>query len=448
MYFRKHFLCILIMICLLSGCIPETVPELSSEAEPFAETAEQNESSEPGSETEPLPEPKRFMGKIMDERIALLNEKTVSNRQSGVRDVTRPDPVSGISVYEMMNRFSFPDVSYRNDRLMTEEEKEELLANRNVMEALKASLSSYSPYMEPRFGIVTENADLKMIPTSERITKAPGERENDLNQESGLTIASGVLIYAESSDGQFYFVLGENDYGYVLKESVALCDQDEFVSYLSPDEILVTVRPDPFDPLDRLGRILPVSEIKSSGTAAVRFPKRDADGRLALSEVEVPFGDGKHVTGFLPFDPSAVRTIAESMVGTEYGWGDRGNLYDCSAFAGAVYRCFGIYLPRNSGDFRFFGGEVIDLKGKSFEEKAELLSGSVGGIVLFPGHVMVITEGESSKTVLIHAVKGWYNTAQEYVDAFKISKTPVEELFSADGSNWIDRFTTILRCRF
>ena len=90
-------------------------------------------------------------------------------------------------------------------------------------------------------------------------------------------------------------------------------------------------------------------------------------------------------------------------LGTYYGWGGSSGGVDCSGFVCAVFRTFGIYLPRNTGEQSKYAGKLLPL--------TENPSGVLDTVrkpaaVYRPGHVMLYLGKKDGTHYIIHAPQG------------------------------------------
>ena len=86
--------------------------------------------------------------------------------------------------------------------------------------------------------------------------------------------------------------------------------------------------------------------------------------------------------GYLDMTQENILDQAKKLVGMAYGWGDSNGDMDCSSTMNAIYRCFGIILPRNTGSMAQTGTQIVSLEGMTQEEKLEKIQDiKVGSIV-------------------------------------------------------------------
>ncbi len=123
----------------------------------------------------------------------------------------------------------------------------------------------------------------------------------------------------------------------------------------------------------------------------VYLPVRDAEGKYHRTIALI----SKHYevsAGFLKMTQEEILRVAFNNLGDRYGWGGMLDSMDCSLFTRAVYRCFGLNLPRNTTWQQKVPGRRISLEELSDEEKQEAIRKMPAGTLLFfPGHLMLYT---------------------------------------------------------
>lgn len=136
----------------------------------------------------------------------------------------------------------------------------------------------------------------------------------------------------------------------------------------------------------RKGVIYP-SPNQSQDKNQVLIPTINADGYAKTLPV---FADPA-LTALFPLNPTAehIATLANTFIGSPYGWGGLYRLRDCSSTLSDLFANFGFWVPRNSLQQTQIG-EKIDLTGKTPREKIKIIRDQgvpFFTIVHFPGHV-------------------------------------------------------------
>ena len=336
-----------------------------------------------------------FFGKSMQIGVAELNYRTLAAEGSGLYDLSSRDTFTHERVLRMIESYS-PDTCILLDgHPFTAEEKEALKQYRNTDALRKTDLSQP---VDVRLAVLTQNADLRSFPTDLVGLSAGMDVHFDLFQETKLLYGSCVKVLWQTSDLQWYFVQGENYYGWIRYTDLAFCSETDFETFFCPDQFIVTLSHEGTKPWHRMGVVLPYREMMTSETTVERIvlcPVRKEDGTLEVRTDRMSSKEstsGRYSDGFLPFSNNDFRKLMQTMLDAPYGWGDMDNegrmAYDCSSTINSVLKCFGIYMPRNSSQYRYSGAEVIDLTSLSAEEKFQALEAHPVAVLMAPGHVM------------------------------------------------------------
>ena len=215
--------------------------------------------------------------------------------------------------------------------------------------------------------------------------------------------------------------------------------------------------PDDIAPLNRLGVIIPYTDREEDGSAYhVLLPEREEDGTLAL-EASVFSGSDlseRYQDGFMPYSREALVQFARTLNDVPYGYGDLHCHYDCSSYVSLVYRCFGIFLPRNSADMLHAKGlTVVDLTAMEDEEKETLIMEHPGAIIFLPGHVMLST-GEvhppdyGTRAGIIHCNTAYYSEPDgdpaHYVVTEKVLENLIARCFSVSGRSFLTKAEALI----
>ncbi len=328
--------------------------------------------------------------------IGNLNRK-MRDDTPNMRDMTAlPDVMSGQEVLELIHRYELPpDERYEGGHtLITPDMREEVRQNR--------ALDKVPDTVEVRRGIVVERCNLKGFPTEKTFHK-PGDLHYDGIQETELIASFPVAVLHTSGDGNFVFVQSYFYSGWVPAENIAFCTDEDYRLFASPEDY-VTVLSKTVDcggvRLD-MGAALPYAA-EDADSYTVQIPKRSADtGTLLLEEAVISKADA--VRGSLDFTMENYYRQAFLYLGTYYGWGGSSGGVDCSGFVCAVFRTFGIYLPRNTGEQSRHAGRILSL---TDDPSGVLDTVRKPAAVYRPGHVMLYLGKKNGTHTIIHAPQG------------------------------------------
>lgn len=350
--------------------------------------------------------------KTRDE-LAALAGTILETSEAGMARPDRLGTITKAEVFEWIGTASFPEKELLNGVPITENDKARILENRNLEEAAdnpkaeNAGADVTDEVIDVRYALATKNADVRTFPTADRLSNEEGR--NDYLQESGLYLGEPMAVLWTSRDGGWYFIQSCNYRGWISKESIGFCSEEFFGRYcalyfegITPDisgdtdgtgiRRAVVLRNKEYtvgsttmyQQWVRMGTVLPMTD------DSLIFFVRGEDGNIAAETVPLDKDDVRE-TGELEFSERNIVMLAGRLLGTPYSWGDEDEHgMDCSSTMLSVFRCFGIFLPRNTGDQRKMTVESVDLEEMDSAAKKEIISGFAPGTLLyFPGHVMM-----------------------------------------------------------
>ncbi len=457
-----------------SETVEESETESAVEVDTTEETEEPEELSSESDETDAT-YVILSVGREVDGEIQGINEATLANEGSNVVDVFSVE-FTAETVRQMIEAYEFPPYKWLSGEMITEAERADIEANRNL-EALSVGSEGDEEAWEVSYGILMRNAAVRSFPTDERITETEDNsvKSFDYFQESLLFMGEPVVILHASLDGMYTFVQGINYNGWVRTEYIQECSKELAQSFWECGEFVVMTE-NFYDAglgsdnttLLRMGTILPlVGETDEVYIVVVCCERDEADGVFTLRDGKLIFDTDSAAyqeddilwvrtvqiskdaasTGYLEYTTENLLMLADTMVGSNYSWGDENIGYDCSSTVGSIYRCFGFILPRNSKDMKYTGANVTLLDGMTAEEKrAYITSLEPGAILVLPGHAMlyigyqVIDETGEEMPVLLHCVTGYATEDGEIIEPYACVKTSIDINTRGDQS-YLDLLT-------
>ncbi len=221
-----------------------------------------------------------------------------------------------------------------------------------------------------RYAVAVCNGAIRSLPTDDRILDAPDLPNLDNVDVAGTRVGDPVIILGTSQDGDYYYVNTLDYEGWMDAEDLAVCkDRTEWLqAWDIPEEELLVVTTDKIrletsradedssGLLLGIGTRLREAEMKSTDTAGTRssfnnyavvLPTRAEDGTYKASTAFLSEHESVN-RGFLPLTKRNIAAMAFSMLGNTYGWSSSLDSEDCSGFIQGIYRCFGLYLPRDT----------------------------------------------------------------------------------------------------
>ena len=295
----------------------------------------------------------------------------------------------------------FPEGLYLNNRPVPE------LFYRAVRENIRNA--AVSERMHLRYGIAVRRTLIKSCPCGEFLADGPDDTEWDQPAVCGVQTGEPLALYFETGDRRFFYVKSRYCEGFAPSRDIAVCEsREQWTGASAADHPLVVTGervwlepsaevPELSEQCLTMGTALSLCEDCSEMTAnrmpwynyAVWMPGRDENGMFFKRKALIPMNRDVH-TGFLPVTAELILYQAFKSLGNRYGWGGMLNSQDCSSFVQEVYRCFGLFLPRDTGWQAAMPSKKIDMEGMSGEEKGRILDGLLPGtVLLFKGHEML-----------------------------------------------------------
>ena len=436
----------------MSSFIPETesTEARTKETEPVSESAEEAEEEEEVFGY--------YFGKRMSEDLCRINQMNQSDTDAKIADLFTERTYTAGDVLDMIGYYAFPEKAWYGERQDIQAVRDEITAYMDLGTLQNLRDTAPEDPLPVRYGILTDNASVRSFPTDLRAFDEGESPVMDYFQESKLLFADGVIVFHQTGDGVWSFVQGLNYYGWIKTQTIGFCERQEFLDYLTQDDFLIrtaAVRDDDA-PMNRLGVIIPYSFKNDDGTSyTVRLPERAEDGTLEIVERVISGEDlsERYHEGFMEYSPEALISEARSMLDFPYGFGDLHSNYDCSSFAGLVYRCFGIFMPRNSGDMPHAKGlSVLDVSEYEEDAKEQLLMEHPGAVLSWPGHVM-LSEGtvygdDGAHAGIIHCNTAYYSEPDGDPSHYVVTEKVVEGLaartYSGSGRTFLAKIQFVI----
>lgn len=401
--------------------------------------------------------------------IAELNAQTFSSNKHLVDLDLFPQALSADEIKKRILAVSKPSKSDRYDDngvLLDATAYQKLAANLNI--------DSIPDSVEVRFALVVKRSDMRSYPTVNRYYSSPASKNLDRFQENGLFPGDALAVLHQSTDGEWYFVQSYNYPAWVHKNDLAFGDREVIEEYQAAPRFLVITGDKvstSFNPqvpavselqLD-MGIRLPLldpKDIENSlygqnpyASYIVLLPVRDADGRLELKPALIARNQDVH-KGYLPYTRENITRQAFKFLGERYGWGHSYNARDCTGFVSEVYKTFGIYMPRNSGQqgLSSMGENTRFTEDSTREDKlATFKSLDAGDLIYIPGHVMMYIGHVDDQPYVIHDVSGlsYIDENGEYYKGVLngVSVTPLIPLHLSQETTYVDKMYNIKKVR-
>jgi len=342
---------------------------------------------------------------ILDTEQIISFNKDIRGKSHSVVDLTSISDKSDIK--DVFKRLSNTNIlkkdMYMEGSLFPAEAKNAL---RNELD-----LEDFSGKGGIRYGIVVRRANIRSLPMKEGLFDKADDIFFDDLQETSADPSEPVIILHESRSKKFLYVQMYNCSGWVDSSDVAVTDRKTWLEYACPEKFLAVTARSLYLPsgnekvLYQMGSRILIKQ-KYPSAFIVRIPCRNADGGMFEKDCIILISDDSVHDGYLSYTRSNIIKQCFKYYGADYGWGGLMDSEDCSGFLNDVYRVFGIYLPRNSGQQADtagqrteFGEYCADTRQNIIEEKL-----SAGDALFMKGHVMIYLGTIGGSPYVIHSL--------------------------------------------
>jgi len=330
---------------------------------------------------------------LSTEEIKFLNQKIINDCPTVVNIADIPNEISGDDLRSMISHAKIPhgDRYDLNGTLITDYNKDAIKNNRN--------LDNIKETVNVKPAIISKRCNLQSFPTETTFFSYNDTHYNAI-QETELIVGMPVWILHQSRDEKYLFVQSYHYTGWINRESAAICDIDTFTKWVKPEKyITVTTKRISVDNITLdMGTILPyISE--NNTDFYVQLPQTDKNGMLSFKQIYLSKESAVYMN--LDYTIENVYAQAFAFLGEDYDWGGERGGVDCSGFICAVFRSFGIQLPRNTSEQSVYMGiEKKLLPENSVQILDDLKFPST---IHRPGHVMLYLGSNDGKYYVIHS---------------------------------------------
>jgi len=295
------------------------------------------------------------------------------------------------------------------------------------------------------YAFVTSFADQRLLPTEDGLYAKMHDIDFDELQNSGLDVGTPVLIFHESKDKKWAYVISEISSGWVREEQIADASASEFQSFLGAQSFAVITAPKADLYLDegmtqfhdhaRMGMKFPLLN-DDEQAATIMIPRRTEKG--TMESVTAYVDSAQVASGFLPYTARTIFEQAFKLLNEPYGWGDAHGEQDCSRFLQEVFATVGIILPRDSKNQAKVGQLLADFGDQKAPNKkiANLKKISGGAVILtMKGHIMLYLGMIEGKPYAIHSVWAYRQPQKKEGDLIRVlNRVTLSDLFLGEGS--------------
>ena len=338
------------------------------------------------------------------EQITAFNFEIAVKSQS-IRDLQLlPETNDGEALREKASDVSLLNSKLYHGGILFSEEEKTLLKK-------ELDLNILSGAIPIRYGIAVRRTDLRTLPMSEGLFDTPDDIFFDNLQETAVDPGEPLIILYPSASGKFLYIQTYNCRGWIRAEDTAVTDRAKWLEYLHPKNFLVVaglnlyVSSEGEEILYQMGSRMLI-KAKYLNAFIVLIPRRSADGTF-FEEKQFVFVNNDNVSeGFLPYTRANLIRQSFKFYGAPYGWGGLMESEDCSGLLNDVYRVFGIFLLRNSGQQAKTAGVSTSFEGLSSPRRNALISEAVsaGDALFMKGHVMIYLGRDNGVHYAIHSL--------------------------------------------
>lgn len=304
-----------------------------------------------------------------------------------------------------------------------------------------ANINAIPLHGKIKYGFPITVARQRFAPGIDNLNKEVLDVEFDEMQNSGYDIGTPTMFYHSSADGKWLFGACANSMGWYLKSEVCILPQEQWVSYLSATQKVVSLkaRADVWqDSLAtkyliycRMGTAFSLLG-ETADYYKIQIPVKDS-----LSVAYISKEDAR--IGYLPYTPRNVYKQAFRMLNMPYGWGDTDGDYDCSSLLMRIFATFGITLPRNGLQQAKATKKLYGFGGGESEAQREsiIIKKGIPGISLLrmEGHIMLYLGESGGKAYALHDTWGYRKPGDNGEnEVYVINKTVVSDLYLSKGS--------------
>lgn len=403
------------------------------------------------------------------DEIAEFKKAIYSTDQNMVELNQFPGQLSGREIRKKIQAISKPnksDLFNPAGELLNESDYQKYTANLGLQN-IRASVNV-------RFALVVNRSDMRTYPTDERYYKTRQNQNLDRFQENGLFPGDALAVLHISADKEWSFVQSYNYAAWVRNKHIAIGDRQVIHQYKNDSRFLVVTGDKvwtSFNPLIPalselqldMGTRLPLADLEAGNnnlygqnpytSFTVVLPMRNAAGELELKPTLIARNQDVN-RGFIPFTSQNIIRQAFKFLGERYGWGHSYNARDCTGFVMEVYKTFGIYMPRNTGQqgASNFGKNTRFTPDSTTEEKLLALKDmEIGDLIYVPGHVLMYIGDVDGQPYVIHDVSVFRYTDDngEYYEGTlnSVSVTPLIPLYGTRDSSYLELMYNIKSLR-
>ena len=382
------------------------------------------------------------------EQISTRNQQQFSNEPFLTHPLSYANTLTGEQVRSLITKVSkIPSANryYSKNNALTQSDYQGYIDEMN--------LPALTAQIKVTFAVVTQRSSLRTFPTLDRVFNEKLNTDIDRFQESAVFPGEALAVLHTSKNQQWVFVQNYHYRAWVQRKDIAFASKKQVQQFIDqPERIVITgarvytnVNPAHNATSEvalEMGVNLPLITNNTVNTTnvfgqntynnyTVLLPTRTAEGYLQLTPTLIAKSADVSI-GFLPLTKNNIVQQAFKFLGERYGWGHDFNGRDCTGFIGEIFKSFGLYLPRNSGQqgkSQVGTNHLFNEDTLPNERYRALTNLAIGDLLYLPGHVAMFIGYVNNKPYIIHDVHGmeYINTkGQKVVGVLNgVSVTPL-----------------------
>lgn len=291
--------------------------------------------------------------------------------------------------------------------------------------------------------VMVVSADVRMMPTDLPIYPTEESYTIDHFQISQINYNTPVKVMHCSQSRRWAFIVSGHLFGWVKMSQLAkvkTCDQS---IWLAATDWRIMIEDD-YDVKEkkewlfrtRIGQIFPKSP---KGIACVT---RMMSGYAKIIYCQIP--DAYHHPFPYVMNHDNWFNLIRKLLAKPYGWGDIYGMRDCSRLIVDLWSCFGIWLPRLSGDQARLS-TVITIPPKVDNRLSWIRdNGHPGETILYmPGHVVLYMGEVDNEPIIFQSIWGPKNSGY-WIGESALMSLSFDKSLGEHYTTFLDRITRVI----
>lgn len=323
-----------------------------------------------------------------------------------------------------------------------------------------------------QYAVATEIADVRSWPCSDYLGYEQMDYDDEF-QETSITVNEPFLILQKCiyNDELYYWGHTRCCSGWILAKSLAICKtKQEWLdawkvdvndkNFLVVTQDKVTLEDSYYYPktsgvkldMGTVLKLVPNMEKPKNLNArgmwynyVVYLPTRDSKGYYEKQVALISEHYNVNI-GYPDMTQTKIMELAFSCLGNRYGWGGMLNAVDCSQYAQNIYKCFGLYLPRNTSWQRKVPGKKISVSDMDAKDKVKILKTCpAGSMIYYAGHTFMYIGCVDDVPYCINSAGGFCDSYEgsTYYSLNSVVINPLTVKLT-NGTTWLDKSIDIM----